>query len=388
MTNLDVEEYKSHNFENEIMLLGSSVNDLCPDNLGLGTLLEKSIDWEYLFINARKHGVLPVLAHKLLAEHTVKIPSPRLNQLRQFVQSNSFNNLLLVNELSSVLKLFAKSKIAAIPFKGIILAIVAYQDFSLREISDLDILVSQKDFDRAKDLLIQQGFAVKINVPWECHLVNDRGTNIDLHCAIAPNHVIHPFHPDEIWQNVEKTHLGELEINTFTPEFLLIVLSLNGAKGGWQSLSRVCDVAQLLRSKPNLDWSKLFELASKWGFTRFVMISCLLANRLLSTQLKSFVWDKIKADKKIAVIADEIADNLFSDVFIKRNEVESTMFCLQLRERWQDKIGCLLQLANHSGWNSPTKTDREYLTLPQNLFWIYYFIRPLRVFQKYWLQSH
>lgn len=371
--------------ETELILLDSRtvLNDLYLEKIQ--ALLKLDIDWAYLFQTARNHGVLSLVARNLSMNCSELIPSSELSQLESFLQQNSLNNLLLIGELTKTLELLNKSQITAIPFKGIVLAFVAYNDLSLRQISDLDILVRDEDFERARDLLLEQGFVTKVDVPWECHLINDRGTNIDLHCAIAPEHIIYPLPNAQIWQNIEKTSFGSLEINTFTPEFLLIILSINGAKENWQSLSRICDVAQLLHNNPNLDWSKLFEFTNTWGLFRLVLVACSLANRLLSVELSKVVLDRIESNRKICSIVKEIENNLFSDMLKSRNEVESTLFCLQLRERWQDKLGCLFHIANHSGWNIPTKSDREYFDLPKNFFWLYYLIRPLRVIKKYWI---
>jgi hypothetical protein len=49
-------------------------------------------------------------------------------------------------------------EIPAIAYKGPTLAVSAYGNLSLRQFGDLDILVQDRAYERARQLLIKQGF--------------------------------------------------------------------------------------------------------------------------------------------------------------------------------------------------------------------------------------
>ena len=64
----------------------------------------------------------------------------------------------MTNRLLDILKLFEKSHVLAVPYKGPVLASGLYQNLSLREFADLDIVVQEKDVVPAADLLESSGF--------------------------------------------------------------------------------------------------------------------------------------------------------------------------------------------------------------------------------------
>jgi hypothetical protein len=62
-------------------------------------------------------------------------------------------NMLMTAELIAVMKLLKDNEIEAIAFKGPTLSQMAYGDITLRQFSDLDILIDQKDIYKASKIL-------------------------------------------------------------------------------------------------------------------------------------------------------------------------------------------------------------------------------------------
>jgi len=113
------------------------------------TLLQQNIDWAYLIQTAAQHGVMPLLYQSLNTTCPKAVPKTNLAQLRDYFHSNAFHNLFLTKELLKILTLFESHSIPAISFKGLVLAVSAYGNLSLRQISDLDILVRERDYHKA-----------------------------------------------------------------------------------------------------------------------------------------------------------------------------------------------------------------------------------------------
>ena len=346
-------------------------------------LIQSQLDWNRLLLTAANQGVMPLLAYNLANICPDIVPQKVLAQLQNYLQGNAINNLGLNRQLIDILQLLELKTIAAVPFKGIVLATSVYQNPLLRDISDLDILVHSADFLKAKNLLIAQGYKLRNEVPWECHLVKDNGVNIDLHLEIIPQHLVYPLQSDELWQYLESLSLGEITVSNFSPEILLIILCLNGTKECWQSLSRICDVAELINSDRPIDWQQIIELAQQWGFKRVVCLGCLLAKNLLGTTLPDLIWQQIRADSVVQSLAKKVASCLFVSTDEIIDEVERTFFCIHTRERWQDKIKTFVSLIAFSGGINPSKNDREFLPLPRLLYFIYFLIRPFRIICKY-----
>jgi hypothetical protein len=104
-----------------------------------------------------RHGVIPLLYQSLSTTCPEAVPKTNLAQLRDYSHSNALHNLFLTKELLKLLNLFESHSIPAIPFKGPVLAVSAYGNLSLRQIGDLDILVRERDYHKAKELLLDQG---------------------------------------------------------------------------------------------------------------------------------------------------------------------------------------------------------------------------------------
>jgi len=135
-------------------------------------LIQSKIDWAYLIQTATRHGVMSLLYQSLSTTCQEAVPKTNLAQLRDYSHSNALHNLFLTKELFKLLNLFESHSIPAIPFKGPVLAVSAYGNLSLRQIGDLDILVRERDFHKAKELLLDQGHRCYTtgdmkNLPWK-----------------------------------------------------------------------------------------------------------------------------------------------------------------------------------------------------------------------------
>ncbi len=373
----------------EIALLLCCARTVVTENqiVEIKALIQAELDWSYLLSTAVAQGVMPFLAYNLTNTCPEAIPQKILSRLQNYLQSNAINNLGLNRQLVDILQLLEVHKIPAIPFKGIVLATSVYRNPLLRQISDLDILVHPWDMPKAKDLLIAQGYKIRNEVPWECHLLKDNGVNIDLHAEIAPQHIVYPLQSDELWQHLESLPLGKATVPNFSSEMLLIILCLNGSKECWQSLSRICDVAELINSDRQMDWQLIMQQAEQWGFKRVICLGCLLAKDFLGTTLPDLIWQQIQSDLTTQSLALEVRENLFVSSTESIGEVERTMFCIRTRERWRDKVRSFWGIITFSGGMKPTKNDRDFLPLPKFFYFIHYLIRPFRIISKYWFRN-
>lgn len=369
----------------EIALLLCCARTVVRENQAaeIKALIQPEFNWSYLLSTAAAQGVMPLLAYNLTNICPHLVPQKILTALQNYLQGNAINNLALNHLLLDILKLLEDHEILAVPFKGIVLAASVYRNPLLRQISDLDILVSSQDFSQAKNLLITQGYKLRKEVPWECHLIKDNGVNIDLHIQIAPQHIAHPLQSDELWQHLESLPLGKATVPNFSSKMLLIILCLNGSKECWQSLSRICDVAELINSDLQMDWQLIMQQAEKWGFKRVVCLGCLLAKNILGTTLPDLIWQQIQSDLTTQSIALEVSENLFVLSTEPIGEVERTMFCIRTRERWRDKVLSFWGMVTFSGGMKPSQNDIDFLPLPKFFYFIHYLIRPFRIISKY-----
>lgn len=368
-------------FELLLCCVCSTIDQVTSDRIN--ALLQQPLNWESLVQLAARHGVTPLLYAALQSLSCQHVPAEFLQQLKALVQANVRQTLLLTQELIQLLKLFEKQDISVLPFKGPILAATIYKDLSLRQITDLDILVHERDVEKVTQLLLKQGYQTCIDVPWEKHLVRAGFYNVDLHLAIAPKHLSYPLQSEEVWQQTTLTQLGGVAVITLQPEMQLLMLCLHGTKERWTSLNRICDVDALVRTQ-TINWQIVITKAKAQGWQRLIGLGLTLAHELLGTELPEEVQNWLQEQPVLPRLAAQIRQPLFSPAITSINEVNRTLFHMQTREQLQDKLAALWGLMNHSGWFTPTSNDRAFIALPSMLSFLYYFIRPVRVLSKYW----
>lgn len=352
-------------------------------------LLAKKIDWDYLIQTAIRHGVVQCTCNTLAKDFTQFIPPSSLNKLQEIFYRNVGHNLGLTAELLKVLRTFKDYNIAAIPFKGPVLAISAYGSLSLRQISDIDILIEEHNFQKASEIFMSQGYIQTVEKSWENHFTTENGFyTIDLHKEIAPRFLSGSLMSSYIWGHDQFISIFEEQVRTFTPEICLLVLCINGTKECWQSLSRICDVAELIRTHSNMNWQKVVKQAEEMGLKRSVYLGLFLAESLLNASFPSFLKQQVSSDSVVKTLALQVNKRLFpQDLtdFELEQKVTSVFFYLKTRDCWQDRVKSLFGLVSFSRWMFPTEKDKNIISspLPNMLSFLYHIIRPIRLFLKY-----
>lgn len=372
-----------NNFEIELLLYSSRIHSDCKASERIKNLVRQKIDWDYFLEIANTHQVIQIVCRNLSQTCPDSIPKDVLSRLKAAFHTNALYNIYLSQELLQLVKLFEQNNITAVPFKGAILAASAYGSLELRQYSDIDFLVKEDDFLIATDLLIDRGFDLDVEVPWEYHLVKKNFCSIDLHRFIVPQHLSCSLNSDYIWNNLDSLDLWSQKIPILAPEVELLMLCLNGTKECWRSFNRICDVSALIHAYPQLSWEKIMQHAHERGFKRSIFLGILLAKNLLGTAIPPTVLQHIQSDSLANSLFKEVSEQLFIASPQLVGEIERTVFHIRTRERWRDKIQSFIGILNHSGWIKPTEEDRKFFPLPTSFEFFYYLIRPIRVLKKY-----
>jgi hypothetical protein len=383
-TAIATETYSRLTLEAELLIACARVEATQTMSVRIKALVQQNIDWDLLLQLSQTHAVTPLVYFNLKKTCADQVPKHYLEQLQKIYQLTTTQNLSFTQELLRLLKLFNEQHIPAVPFKGPLLALTAYGNLSLRQISDLDILVHEDDFLKAKELLISNGYRLEVEHTWESHFFGQNGKyNVDLHSLLVPKLLAYALPSTAVWQQTTLTQFKGVPIRTFNAEMQLFMLCLNGNKECWLSLNRICDVAQLLETQ-EIDWQMLMQWANANGWRRFISIGLSLASGVLEVELPENVQQWLQIEPTTQLITCRIKQQLFSQSTKPMNDVMRTLFHMQTRERFQDKFGAFFGLITQSLWFTPTVTDRTFVKLPASLFFLYYLIRPVRVLGKYW----
>jgi hypothetical protein len=304
------------------------------------------------------------------------------------------HNFRYVRELVKIVNTFEENSVPVMPFKGPLLAAAAYRNLTLRTFSDLDILVHKRDVLRAKQLLLDHGYRLAVPLTGaqeSAHLRDDHvfelvreegGIPLELHWAITSNCIPFPLDLGQLEERVESFPLANQPVLNASPEDSLIILCVHGTKHIWERLVWVCDVAELIQARPDMDWNRVMERARATKSLRMVSLGLFLAHDLLQAPLPDWVQDQLQSDRRTLNLASYVKNNLF--VEDERKRVSDDIFLLKTMERIKDRIHYGLHLAI-----TPSAEERALLPDSLTLFW--WIIRPVRLLSKYgtgWVRPH
>ena len=377
--------------EKRILLLCAHV-DMREAKIGdLQEISHRDLDWEYLIELALFHRVFPLLYKNIKKHIPETLPDNALKQLKNICMQNGARNLFLVSNLFSVLELFEKHNIPALSFKGPALTENIYGNVTLRSFSDLDILISRTDLNKAVLVLQEQGFHPDINLdPKQFLKLADKGHHavlikdsvvVELHWELTGRYFSKNITIESVSPRMETIPLTGKSLTTLGAEDLLIYLCIHGCRHHWIQLDAVCCIAELINKKTTLDWELIYQLAEKQGALKMTLLGLLLAQKLLDLVLPIKVEKKINRYQKLDSIAYQITEKMFfppEESQQLMNYREYVLFHYAIMDKRIDWLAyCIKPLLN------TTHSDWQWVRLPASLSFLYYILRPLRLISTY-----
>ncbi len=371
------------------LLLRCARTQLTPgDTACMRALLEAGVSWPRLCDLTRRHGLTPLLYRHLFGSAADLIPARSMKRLRLKFYEHAGHNLTLFAELLDVLRVFNEKGIPAVPFKGPALAESAYGNVMLREYRDLDVLVRPRDVPLVRSLLRERGYesvapleegahaAQAARLQWGCddeYVRAEDGLRLEIHWRLFHRYFSLPLE-DACWKRTHRITLGERKTLAFSTEDELLMLCAHGAKHCWERLAWVADVAEVLKTRPDLDWAYLFGQARDLHAERMLKLGLRLAADLLDVELPADAHGRIVGDGAVRALAAGVAARSLSKSARPLSTVDKALFQLSCRDSWADR-------ARYVALRSVNLNDRDWtlLPLPSALKVLYYPLRALRV---------
>lgn len=353
-------------------------------------LVEKVRDWDQVVNLALEHRVLPLVFSRL-ADIGSAMPVALQERLRAEYHRNVFHCLANAAELIAVLRAFEAEEIPAMPFKGVTLAASIYGDLTMRTAGDLDVLISYCDLARATAVLQKRGYRqmapVKADgtpaIPDHYEYQFERETDgmlIELRWRFQLSYPRHKkvlrfgsdLGLDWAQQRGQTITLAGADVRAMNPEVTLLMLCMHGSKHVWSRLAWICDVAQLLRVSPGLDWQEVIREAKTLGLWRALALGILVAHRVASAPVPQPTLLDFETDTVACKLASHIQENLFTAPgSTPMGGVPYDIQLLGFRDR--------ARLVGSLEWLRPCDRDIAVLPLPKALYPLYYLIRPFRL---------
>jgi hypothetical protein len=353
--------------------------------------MRASLDWRRVLAIANWHGVVPLVETAITDLGRCGVPDEEVSAIQSAFLRLAADSLVYARELARIMACLADWNVPAIAFKGPALAISFYGNIALRKCTDLDVLTALPDIANALEALRSLGY--------ELHPRNGFGSpaglrtekdyllecaasfKVELHWAAAERSFCFrmPFH--EIWRRREHVVLFDRRVPAPHPEDLLLLLSVHGTRHCWRALKWICDLAFVIKQRPDIEWPRVCARAAEARCLRMLLIGLTLSRDLTRVPLPEVVDRHLEQDRAAAIISADLRERLLANRGIPF-DLERTLYYVRSHERWVDRarmVGCYV--ADNS---RPGARDREWIRLPGFLSFLYWPIRIARVLHCHW----
>jgi hypothetical protein len=225
-------------------------------------LAQQPIRWPHVLEIVDHHKVVPLFSRNLHTFAPGYLPDKQAAVLHASVVENAHTCLTCTAHLVALHRLFHEQQIDLRIFKGIPLTMAAFQDPTLRDAGDIDLLVAEKDIFKAGEILETLGY---VRFDPQARLTARRlrsymahqkdfsyehpttGMVIDLHWRLFRNAFL-PANAGLKEVGEDWVNLGSERIPTIPAQRLLLYLCVHGALDGWLRLKWLADIGALLHT--------------------------------------------------------------------------------------------------------------------------------------------
>jgi hypothetical protein len=277
--------------------------------------------WIEMLDLARRHGVAPLLHRALQARGwNVEVPGSSRFRLDEDRRATALDNLRNYGEFRRIARALHDRNIPVMPLKGLHLAELVYGDIGLRPMSDLDILVPVSQLRHVITTVHGLGYGsgtevsdtadAMLDTKCDIELAHRRtGGMLEVHWSLGEPPGRYVGLLAEVWRRAVPATVGDADALVMAPEFLLLhvcahlschhVFALN--------LRALCDIAEIVRKHPAIDWAVVVDHSRHCGWGRGVAAALRLAGDHLGVPVPAEVRTALGLD---AIEPEMLADAL------------------------------------------------------------------------------
>ena len=373
-------------FSNELKLLIFLSQDELNQPHYTGNLDE--IDWDEFIYLVLKHRLTShVLKHaKFLADN---IPISTYEKLIETRLEHSKKSLNYAIHAIRIYQKFKENNISHCFFKGPLLSLELYNDIGYRSFRDIDILVEEKDAEKAKSIIEELDFKciypktkltekqkrINYSISHHYHFVHPvQGIDIELHWNITNPQSYFGVDSKEILLNSLNLKVSNYELPYISKLENLVYQAAHGAIHQFYRLFWLKDFSVFLSKTDSKEITEAYELSTKLKLERCFIHACVLSNLIFKIKLPGFIDNKVST-KNIETSLISISSIDLSQKGIK-GKLKYVIYRLRLKSDFKYYMDLIYRLRTHL-------TDWELIKLSDSLFFLYYILRPFLLIYKF-----
>ena len=379
--------------EEQLILLSADIN---PDKSILNRIDEiipTIIDWDYFTKLAINSAAAPLIVDKISRLRNAGLfPETIKCKLKQASLKTLGRNMLLIEHFRQVIRAFNEAQIPVIALKGSMLSEWLYGNINLRQFSDIDLLVPEKNGPLALVILERMGYSAS---KWKMSDFISEHTKIVHYTPMIRNGVCIEIHIrlhyiseayqvdlNAIWQRAVPLQLHGVPVLGLCPEDLLMHLCIHLDKhvhSGQFQFTCLYDIVNMLNHKGDvLNWTFFEQLCLQANAVSVTYKYLLLAQKYMNGQLPISVSEKYSHTFEpkveqifLAVLRGNSIQNYASSVYRNVSGLDS----------FSNRIHYLFDLF-FPKWDFMKK---RYRLKRKRQLWTYYPYRHLMAFMHIWL---
>lgn len=343
-------------------------------------------DWSSIQHLAEKHGLVPLL-NEAITELQLPVPKEIERAIQTQCRNHAVRNLQYINQLHLLTSKFREADLRVIPYKGPVIADLAYGDVSRRWFGDLDFLVATEDVVRACEILQQEGYhqteftgispaKILTNSPFrwegEFHFSDRDGTDVDIRNQFVGKSPEREDIVSDLWDRRSTVAVSGETIPALSPEDRILILLAHGTKHAWCRLSWTHDITLLLEQ--DVDWHVLLDRAAQYGWKTAVLLGLAVVASLATIDIPEFVREEIADNRRAHIGSSLICKRLTTDPTGESLDIDPWTTILLLNNTPREVLSELLDVIV-----SPWPIDYNWISLPPRYHSLYYLIRPMRI---------
>jgi hypothetical protein len=220
--------------------------------------------------DAEIQRLLPLVRHNLTAAGVDA--DDDFASMRGIQRRTWFENQRRIHLVAPTLAQLQAAGVEPVLLKGLPLALLYYEDLSLRPMADVDVLIPYDTYDLVLDLLEADGWRDVLDIPRDrrrrmyhgAGMTHPDGRSLDVHWQLALPFVLPHAEAesnDDFFRAAVPVDVDELHLATLGPADMLLHLVVHGLWSGSSANVRWCaDATTVVRhAGDDLDWDRVLD---------------------------------------------------------------------------------------------------------------------------------